>query len=106
MSINKILSLLPGVDCGGLGGCGKATCAECAEAMAAAGNPALCPALSQEAIDAIADILGVPAVPAEDKIAFIACSGSAAGKARFAGCKSCKEAAASGFVRENVKTDA
>ena len=28
-------------------------------------------------IDAIADILGVPAVPAEDKIAFIACSGSA-----------------------------
>ena len=47
MSINKILSLLPGVDCGGLGGCGKVSCAACAEAMAQTGDPALCPALKQ-----------------------------------------------------------
>ncbi len=33
----KILSLLPGGDCFGRGGCGKATCAECAEAIAAGG---------------------------------------------------------------------
>lgn len=103
MSINKVLSLLPGVDCGGLGGCGKASCAECAQAMEQTGNPALCPALKQEAVDAIAEILGVPTMPVEDKIAFIACSGSAAGKARFAGCKSCKEAVEAGFVRGECK---
>ena len=33
--VKKILSLLPGVDCGGFGGCGKASCEECAEAIAA-----------------------------------------------------------------------
>ena len=38
--IKKILSLLPGVDCGGFGGCGKATCAECAEAIASAKDAA------------------------------------------------------------------
>ena len=34
----KILSLLPGGDCGGLGGCGKDTCQACAEAIAAGGS--------------------------------------------------------------------
>ena len=83
--IKKILSLLPGVDCGGFGGCGKATCAECAEAIASAKDAAMCPAVKQETVDEIAAALGVESVPAKDEIACIACSGSAAGKARFAG---------------------
>ena len=101
--IKTILSFLPGVDCCGLGGCGKATCLECAGAIAEEGNPALCPACSQEKVDAIAGVLGVPSVPAREEVAFVACSGSAAGKARLASCKSCKEAAAAGAKRGECK---
>lgn len=101
--IKKILSLLPGVDCGGFGGCGKATCAECAEAIETTKNVAMCPAVKQETVDQIAALLGVETVPVKDEIAFIACSGSAAGKTRFAGCKSCREAVESGFVRGECK---
>lgn len=32
--VRKILSLLPGSDCKGLGGCGRKTCLDCAEAIA------------------------------------------------------------------------
>ena len=86
----KILSILPGVDCTG---CGKTTCKECAQEIAATGNVALCPALTQEQVDAVADILGVPTVTVEAKVAFVSCAGSAAGKKRFAGvCSSCQEA--------------
>ena len=103
--IKKILSLLPGVDCGGFGGCGKATCAECAEAIASAKDAAMCPAVKQETVDEIAAALGVESVPAKDEIAFIACSGSAAGKARFAGTAgSCREAVEAGFVRGECKS--
>ena len=42
---------------------------------------------------------------AEEKlIAFVACAGSAAGKARFTGCASCKEACESGFLRGECKS--
>ena len=100
----KILSLLPGGDCGGLGGCGKDTCQACAEAIAAGGSTAMCPACSQDAVNAIAEIMGVTPEPAKDMIAFVACSGDAAGKARFAGCKSCEEAVAQGFDRGQCKS--
>lgn len=102
--VKKILSLLPGVDCCGLGGCGKATCQECAEAIAATGNVAMCPAVKQETVDAIAEVLGVPSMETKDEIAFVSCAGSAAGKARFAGAGSCREAVESGFVRGECKS--
>ena len=101
--VRKILSLLPGVDCGGFGGCGKATCAECAEAIADTKQVDLCPAVNQETVDEIAAVLGVETVPVKEEVAFIACSGNAAGKTRFAGCKSCKEAVESGFQRGECK---
>ncbi len=101
--VKKILSLLPGVDCAGYGGCGKATCQECAQAIADCGNPALCPACNQETVDAIAEALGVETVGVKDEVAFIACNGDAAGKARLAGCGSCKEAVDEGFVRGECK---
>ncbi len=102
--VSKVLSLLPGVNCGGLGGCGKATCEACAEAIVAEGKPAMCPACKQETVDAIAAALDVPTVTVKDEIAFVACAGSAAGKARFAGCKSCKEAKEMGFQRGECKS--
>lgn len=101
--MRRILALLPGVDCAGYGGCGKATCQECAEAIADSGNPALCPACDQAAVDAIAEALDVETVEVKDEIAFIACSGDAAGKQRLSSCKSCKDAVNAGFVRGECK---
>ncbi len=97
--MNKILALLPGVDCSGYGGCGKASCQECAEAIAAGASVALCPACTQETVDAIADLLGVETVETKDEIAFIACSGKAIGRDRFSACESCKDALELGFLR-------
>lgn len=95
--VKKILSLLPGVDCNG--GCGRETCQACAEAIAAGESVSLCPACSQEKVDAIAEIMDVESVEVKDEIAFVACSGDAAGKKRFAGRGSCREAVGAGFVR-------
>ena len=57
----QILSVLPGVDCNGHGGCGKSSCSECAEAIAAGESPALCPACTQTEVDKIAELMGVEA---------------------------------------------
>ena len=46
---------------------------------------------------------GGTATPNKDLIAFVFCSGDAAGKARFANCSSCKEAVESGFKRGECK---
>lgn len=100
--VKQILALLPGVDCGG---CGKATCKECAELIVETGNLVACPACKQEAVDAIAKVLGVPSVPVTPMIAFVSCAGKAAGKARFAGVyKTCEEAVESGFKRGECKS--
>lgn len=101
--LEKILKLLPGGDCAGFGGCGKATCQACAEAIAAGESIALCPACSQDVVDEIAKATDRVSVEVTEKIAFIACSGDAAGKARLAGCESCKAAVDAGFVRGECK---
>ena len=89
--LEKILKLLPGGDCAGFGGCGKATCQACAEAIAAGESIALCPACSQDVVDEIAKAMNKETTEVTEKIAFIACSGDAAGKARLAGCESCTD---------------
>ena len=99
----KILSLLPGVDCAGLGGCGKDSCLACAEAIAAGGSVALCPACSQEKVDAIAEVMGVQTVTVKDEVAYVFCAGFSAGKARASQYKSCKESVEAGFSRGNVR---
>jgi len=101
--VKKILALLPGGDCGGFGGCGRKSCEECAEAIAEGECVALCPAAKQDKVDAIAEVMGVPTVEVTEKIAFVKCAGSAAGKERFASCKSCKEAVEMGFKRGECK---
>ena len=85
--IAKILALLPGADC--CGGCGKETCRACAESIADGSSVALCPACTQEAVDAIAEVTGRERKAAKDEIAFVACSGDSAGKKRFSG-KTCR----------------
>lgn len=95
----RILALLPGVDCGGFGGCGHPSCAACAEAIAEGGSITLCPAADSAAVAEIAEIMGVEPVEVEAKVAFIKCAGSAAGKERFAGCESCDAAKAAGFAK-------
>lgn len=102
--MTKIIEILPGVDCGGFGGCGKPTCKACAEAIAGGESVALCPACDQEAVNAIADVMGVEPKEVKKEIAFIRCSGDAAGKARFAGCKTCEEAVETGFKRGECKS--
>lgn len=95
----RILALLPGVDCGGFGGCGYPSCSACAEAIAEGGSITLCPAADSAAVAGIAEIMGVEPVEVEAKVAFIKCAGSAAGKERFAGCESCDAAKAAGFTK-------
>ncbi len=99
----KILALLPGVDCGGFGGCGCPTCQACAETIAGGARIDLCPAADGAAVAAIAEIMGVEPVEVEEKIAFIKCAGSSAGKERFCGCESCDAAKASGFEKGECK---
>lgn len=99
----KILSLLPGVDCAGLGGCGKDSCLACAEAIAAGGSVALCPACSQEKVDAIAEVMGVQTVTVKDEVAYVFCAGFSAGKARASQYKSCKKSVEAGFSRGECK---
>ena len=99
----KILDLLPGVDCGGFGGCGFPTCKACAEAIADGESPALCPACNNEAVAEICRIMGVEPVEAEDKVAFVRCAGKAAASERFTGCASCDEAKAMGAAKGECK---
>lgn len=91
-SAKQILALLPGVDCGGFGGCGYPTCEACAEAIASGGSIAICPACNNDAVAAIAEVMGVEPVTVEEKVAFIRCAGDAASPERFITCKSCEEA--------------
>lgn len=101
----SILALLPGGDCCGLGGCGETSCEACALAIAESGNIALCPAAGQDAVDAIAALLDVPTVEVKPQVAFVACAGSSAGKARFVGqAITCREAVSSGFKRGECKS--
>lgn len=97
--IKKIIAILPGGDCGGHGGCKLKSCLECAKAIFQGASVALCPACSQKDVEAIAEIIGVEPIKVEDKVAFIRCSGEAAGKKRLSKCDSCEEAVKKGFLK-------
>lgn len=99
----QVLALLPGVDCNGCGGCGHATCEACAEAIARTKNITLCPACDNDAINAIAEALGVEPVLVEQKVAFIRCAGDAAGKNRLRGLESCQAAKDAGFLHKECQ---
>ena len=86
--IEQITELLPGANCGG---CGYAGCSACAAAIVEGKAPInACPGCSS--VDKIAEIMGVEAVSAQPKKAYIACSGQvgkAVKKYDFDGTVSC-----------------
>ena len=102
-TVKQILALLPGVDCGGYGGCGYPTCEACAEAIADGAPVNQCPAASNATVKKIAKILGVEPVEVIEQIAFVKCAGSAAGKERLAGFASCDAAKAAGFTSDECR---
>ena len=71
--IGEVIELLPGANCGG---CGFAGCADYAKAIIvddAAIN--LCAPCGQEALEALASLLGAEAVAAEKRAALVLCGG-------------------------------
>lgn len=71
--IEKILSALPGANCGA---CGKAGCAGLAEAIAKGDESLIsCPVAGEEAYNRIADILGVEMGSVTKRIARVRCGG-------------------------------
>lgn len=89
-AIMKILSLLPGVNCGA---CGKAGCEAFAEALKnGEAVPSGCAAADDEARKSIAGVLGLDADPRVKTTAVLRCSGGKRAKDKFvySGIKSCK----------------
>ena len=94
--LEKIMAVLPQVDCGG---CEYGDCAACAKAIAEGAAVNACPACSQEQVDAIAEAVGVETVTVEKLRAYVACIGSKPTAKRNAalGITSCKEAHEYGY---------
>ena len=71
--IAQITEVLPGANCGG---CGYAGCSNYADSIVNNGTPInLCPSCKQDAVDKIAEIVGVSSETAVAKIAYVRCSG-------------------------------
>ena len=90
--IELVLDKLPGANCGG---CGYAGCSACAEAIVK-GEASIdaCPGNSQQNVDDIAEIMGVPKTQTEPKIAYVKCNGTfenAKYEYYFDGTKSCED---------------
>lgn len=72
--VEKLTALLPGANCGG---CGYTGCAALAEAIAAGKAPVnACNSVSKEALDAMAEVMGVKAEHAVRYRAQVMCSGT------------------------------
>ena len=90
--IFRILSMLPGSNCGA---CGKAGCAGLAEAIAKGeAAPAACIVSNADARRAIAELLGLDGQDKVKTVAVLLCSGGARAKDKFAyrGIRNCKAA--------------
>ncbi|MDY5954751.1 MAG: (Fe-S)-binding protein [Kiritimatiellia bacterium] len=92
--IAAVAERLPGANCGG---CGYAGCADCAKAIVLDGAaPSLCSAASDDAIHAIASLLGRAATSRERLVALVHCAGDesvATRRARYNGISDCASAA-------------
>lgn len=88
----KIISLLPGINCGA---CGKAGCAGFAEALKKGeAIPSGCVVSNEESRRSIAELLGIDYNPAIKNIATLLCNGGNRAKDKYAyhGIRSCKAA--------------
>ncbi|WP_419610318.1 RnfABCDGE type electron transport complex subunit B [Thiolapillus sp.] len=92
--IDEVEELLPHTNCGA---CGTAGCRPFAEALISGDiTPAQCTVNSKDAIDEIADYLGVDAGDVIKRVARLACAGGshvARNKAHYGGLESCRAAA-------------
>ena len=92
--INEVEELLPATNCGA---CGQAGCHPFAEALIAGDvTPSECTVSSGEAIEDIAEYLGVEAGETQKRIAYLACAGGAHVahmRSRYSGLESCRAAA-------------
>lgn len=92
----KIVSLLPGANCGG---CGFAGCAGLADAiLEGKAHPSACGSLEQEGMDEICSLMGLETVTAERMIAHVTCSGGGKAKEKYIyeGIRDCRIAAGLG----------
>ncbi len=96
--IVSILSLLPGTNCNGRGGCGYLSCEECAAAIAQGAAVNSCPACNDKTIGEIAALTGAEVLPAKHQKAFVRCACDKANQGRQDRFASCREAAEAGFV--------
>jgi len=91
--IEQTEDMLPGVNCGA---CGFAGCADFAKALVAGqASPAECPVSSEEAVERIANSLGISLGEAEKKVAVVHCGGDnrlARWIAAYNGVKDCRSA--------------
>jgi RnfABCDGE-type electron transport complex B subunit len=92
--IDELESMLPATNCGA---CGNAGCRPFAEALIAGEvNPVQCTVSSPEAIEEIADYLGVDSGDAVKRVARLACAGGnhvARMRAQYKGLETCRAAA-------------
>lgn len=91
--IERILSILPGANCGV---CGKAGCSALAEAIAKGdASFTTCPVAGEEGYNKIAEILGVEKKAVTKKIARVRCGGGRKARDKYAyqGVKTCAGAA-------------
>jgi electron transport complex protein RnfB len=92
--VERVEGMLPGTNCGA---CGQPGCSAFAQAVVAGGSPpSACTVSSAEAVEAIADFLGVDAGARVKRVARLHCAGGAAhaGRlARYQGLSTCQAAA-------------
>jgi electron transport complex protein RnfB len=92
--VERVEGMLPGTNCGA---CGQPGCRAFAEAVVTGGAaPSACTVSSAEAVEAIADLLGVDAGARVKRVARLHCAGGAAhaGRvARYEGLSTCQAAA-------------
>lgn len=89
----RIKALMPGANCGG---CGFAGCASFAEALLRGeASPDGCGSMDAEARDEICDLLGLPRMTVEKKVAHVMCSGGCRAKEKYIyeGIRDCRIAA-------------
>jgi electron transport complex protein RnfB len=93
--IDAVRDLLPGADCGA---CGQAGCRAFAEELTKGSvTPAECTVMSADAIDDVAQYLGIDAGESDRRVARLLCAGGrdvAPYKGRYHGLESCAAAAA------------
>jgi Na+-translocating ferredoxin:NAD+ oxidoreductase RNF subunit RnfB len=101
-TVDRILSKLPGINCGA---CGLSSCEAYAEAVKSGDNaPNMCKPGGLESAQGIGEVLGVEVIPGERETAFVHCAGiTTENKYTYVGTRSCVAASRYYNGRSNCK---